>query len=407
MNTPAPPLADLSDPRSFADGFPHETFTWLRANAPVWWHEPTAATPDGEGFWVVSRYDDVMAVLRDPGTYSSETGGGRAYGGTAIKDEPQVGELLNVTDDPKHRRLRALVNSGFTPRAIDALADDIRGRLCLLLDRIPAGEPFEVVSALASELPLQVICSILGVPQDDRAMLCDWMDQGIASGSGSIIAPEFLRKLRHYGTALIETKRLEPADDILSTVVHARSDTDGTALTDRELLGFFALLFPAGAETTRSAIAGAVHAFAERPDQFDRLRADPSLAGAGAEEVVRWTTPSVYKRRTATGDTTLSGEAIRAGDKVVFWEMSANRDDRVFVDPFTFDIARSPNPHVGFGWGVHFCLGAHLARLELRATLEELAARYERFEIVEPVEWMPNNRLFGLRRLTVRAMPRR
>lgn len=395
---------DLSDPRSFADGFPHEFFTWLRANAPVWWHEPTDVTPDGEGFWVVSSYDAVMAVLRDPETYSSETGGTRRYGGTAIKDERQIGELLNLTDDPKHRRMRALVNSGFTPRAIEALAHDVRARLRDLLDRCPVGEPFEFVSAVASELPLQVICSILGVPQADRAMLCHWMDQGIAAGSTSIIAPEYSRQLREYGIALIDDKRRNPADDVLSTVVHARLDTDGTGLTDRELLGFFALLFPAGAETTRSAIAGAVQVFIDHPDQFALLKADPGLAPTAVEEIVRWTTPSVYKRRTATRDTSLAGVSIAAGDKVVFWEMSANRDEAVFDRPFEVDLRRSPNPHVGFGWGVHFCLGAHLARLELRATLEELAARYSGFEAAGPFEWMPNNRLFGLRRLTVRAL---
>jgi cytochrome P450 len=403
----APPHAvDLSDPRSFAGGFPHDMFTWLRAHAPVWWHEPTAVTPDGEGFWVVSSYEHVMAVLRDPDTYSSETGGGRVHGGTAIKDERQIGELLNLTDDPKHRRMRSLVNAGFTPRAIEALGADIRGRLADLLDRCPVGEPFEFVSAVASELPLQVICSILGIPQDDRRLLCDWMDRGIETASGSIIAPEYSARLREYGIQLIAAKRREPADDVLSTVVHARSDDDGSTLTDRELLGFFALLFPAGAETTRSAIAGAVKIFVDHPDQFARLQADPGLAPAAAEEVVRWTTPSVYKRRTATRDTELGGVPIRAGDKVVFWEMSANRDERVFERPFEVDLGRTPNPHVGFGWGVHFCLGAHLARLELRTTLEELAARYDGFEAAGPYEWMPNNRLFGLRRLPVRALAR-
>ncbi len=400
------PAVDLSDHASFRDGFPHEFFTWLRDHAPVWWHEPTPVTPDGEGFWVVSRYDHVMAVLRDPDTYSSERGGTRQHGGTAIKDERQIGELLNLTDDPKHRRLRALVNSGFTPRAIEALATDVRVRVRDLLDRCPMGEPFEFVSAVAGELPLQMICSILGVPQADRNLLCDWMDRGLAAGSTSIIAPEFSHKLREYGMALIEEKRRNPADDILSTVVHARSEEDGSALSDRELLGFFALLFPAGAETTRSAIAGAVKVFIDHPDQYELLKADPGLAATATEEIVRWTTPSVYKRRTATRGTMLAGQAIAAGDKVVFWEMSANRDERVFDRPFVVDLTRSPNPHIGFGWGVHFCLGAHLARMELRTTLEELVTRYDGFEAAGSFEWMPNNRLFGLRSLTIRARPR-
>ena len=190
----------------------------------------------------------------------------------------------------------------------------------------------------------------------------------------------------------------------MSTIVHARLD-DGSRLTDRELTAFFALLFPAGAETTRSAIAGGIKAFIEYPDQYARLRHDPALIGTAVEEIVRWTTPSVYKRRTASCDTEIAGRPIKAGDKVTVWEMSANRDERVFEEPYTFDVGRHPNPHVGFGFGIHFCLGASLARLELRVALEELTRRYLRFEATGADEWMPNNRLFGLKHLPVVGRP--
>jgi cytochrome P450 len=213
--------------------------------------------------------------------------------------------------------------------------------------------------------------------------------------------------LSHYGRKLIERKRREPADDILTAIVHASLEDGSPQLDDRELRGFFDLLFPAGAETTRSAIAGTLLALIENPEELARLRAEPNLTKTFVEEAVRWTSPSVYKRRTATCDTELRGRRIRRGQKVTLWEMSANRDEDAFVDPFRFDVGRDPNDHVGFGLGVHFCLGANLARLELRVMFEELLARFERFERAGELGWTNNNRLVGLSSFPVRAVPRR
>ena len=395
---------DLSDDETFRHGFPHEHFAWLRRHDAVHWHHPTARTPDGEGFWVVSRHADVLAVLRDPVTFSSDRGGIRQRGGTAIKDEATAGNMLNQTDDPQHHRLRTLVNRGFTPRAIARLGSDLRSRADGLLGAV-GNEPFDVVQAFARELPAQAICLVLGVPESDRPTLLDWLDAGIEDDSPSILSAEAMRHIRDYATGLIADKRARPDDGIMSTIVHARYEPGGTGLSDRELISFFALLFPAGAETTRSAIAGAVKAFIDHPEQYDRLRRSPELMTTAVEEVVRWTTPSVYKRRTASHDVELAGTTIRAGDKVTIWELSANRDDRAFTDPFRFDVARDPNPHVGFGWGVHFCLGASLARLELRIALEALLDRYRGFEPAGMHEWTANNRLFGLKQLPVRGLP--
>jgi cytochrome P450 len=400
-----PPVAvDLSDGESFRAGFPHDHFAWLRANDPVHWHAPTARTPDGEGFWVVSRHADVMAVLRDPVVFSSDRGRGlRERGGTGIKDERSAGTMLNMTDDPQHHRLRSLVNRGFTPKAVAELEGELRRRTRLLLDAV-GHQPFDAVHGFARELPAQAICIVLGIPESDRRDLLDWLDAGIEADSASIVSAEATTRLREYAAGLIADKRARPDGGIMSTIVHARLD-DGSHLTDRELTAFFALLFPAGAETTRSAIAGGVLAFVEHPDEYDRLRHDPSLAVTAVEELVRWTTPSVYKRRTASRDVALAGVPIAAGDKVTIWEMSANRDEDVFEEPFRFDIGRRPNPHVGFGFGVHFCLGASLARLEMRIALEELVARFARFEPAGAYSWTPNNRLFGLTHLPVTGRP--
>jgi len=401
MNTP---FVDLSDDQSFADGFPHAFFTWLRANDPVFWHEPTPVTPDGEGFWVVSRYDDVDAIVMDPSIFSSDKAGDRTGGGTAIKDESSAGKVLNQTDDPHHRRLRELVNRGFTVKAIAALEDDLRARTKRLLNSVEAGEEFNFAQRISREIPTQAICIVLGVPEEDRLGLCDSIDRGIEAQSDHIIAPEYFRELHRYAQSLIEEKRARPRDDIFSAIVHAKFTADGSTLTDHELRSFFSLLFPAGAETTTRAISGATLAFLEHPDQWRRLRSEPALMKIAVEEIVRWTTPSVYKRRTATDDVQVKDKTIREGDKVTVWEMSANRDERMFDHPFEFDIARSPNKHIGFGAGVHFCLGASLARLELKIVFEELLDSGLDFELIGEPRWVPNNRLVGLKTLPVRAI---
>jgi cytochrome P450 len=403
MNAGGGQSVDLSDDETFRAGFPHERFRWLRDHEPVSWHAPTARTPDGEGFWVVSRHADISTVLRDAATFSSDRGGIRERGGTAIKDERTAGVMLNQTDDPQHQRLRALVNRGFTTRAVAALTGELRRRGAAMLDAA-GDEPFDFVQGFARELPSQAICLVLGVPAADQPELLDWLDSGIEDNSPSILSADAMRRIKGYAVELIADKRAHPDAGIMSTIVHARDD-DGSQLSDEELIAFFALLFPAGAETTRSALAGGVDAFADHPSELDRLRADPSLLPLAIEEIVRWTTPSVYKRRTASRDVDLAGVKIAAGDKVTIWEMSGNRDDRVFTDPFRFDVGRSPNPHLGFGWGAHFCLGASLARLEIRVTLELLMERVKQVERTGPIAWMPNNRLFGLKALPVHLVP--
>jgi len=396
---------DLSDNATFALGFPHEHFTWVREHAPVYWHEPTAVTPDGEGFWVMSRHEDAMAIMLDPATFSSDKGGSRMAGGTGLHDEYQAGKFLNWTDDPRHKRLRSLVNKGFTNRAIHQLEAELRRRAVALIEALPENEPFDFVERFSRDLPLQAICLLLGVPQEDRARLAAWVDAGVAAPTPEIIAREYALQLRDYGARLIAEKRKNPADDIMSTIIGARLEpeedgSDGGPLTDNELLNFFMLLFPAGAETTRSAIGGGLRALMQDAEQLERLRA-AGIDGmrTAIDEILRWTTPTIHKRRTATRDVSFKGHRIEAGDKVTYWEMSANRDAAVFDDPFRFDIARSPNRHIAFGFGVHVCLGASLARMEMRLAFTELLARIEAFTPEGPIDWMPSNRLLGIRHM--------
>lgn len=394
---------DLSDNRTFAGGFPHAHFTWSRAHAPIYWHEPTPHCPAGEGFWVMTRHAAAMAIINDPQTFSSDTGGNRIGGGTGLNDDRQAGAMMIWMDDPRHKRFRALVNKGFSARAILALESELRRRAVALIDAFPENEPFDFVASFSRDLPLQAICLLLGVPQEDRAQLAEWVDAGIADPSDGIISRQYARKLRDYGFKLIKAKRSNLTDDVLSTIIKARLEPgegghEGGSLTDVELVNFFMLLFAAGAETTRSAIGGGLSVLMDHPEQMQALRsADAATLRVALEEILRWTTPTIYKRRTATRDVDFEGHKIKEGDKVTYWEMSANRDERIFDAPFRFDCRRQPNLHLSFGFGAHVCLGASLARLEMRIAFQELLTRIGTFKSEGPVEWMPSNRLLGIR----------
>jgi|SRR5581483_2957253 len=390
---------DLTDLDNFAEGFPHDIFQRHRAEAPVWWHEPSEHTPGGEGFWSVATYADVLHVLKDPITYSSETGGARQYGGTLIEDIPVAGVVLNMMDDPRHGRIRRLVSKGLTPQTVRRLEAELRRRAGVLLDAVPDGELIDFLVEVAAELPMQMICMLLGAPEEDRYALFAAVEPGFDIRKGDARSGAWPKTdMFGYIKDLIAAKRERPTDDMLSAVVHARlEDEDPPTLTDDELLLFFSLLFAAGSETTRNAIAGGLAALIDNPDQLAALRADNSLMATAIEEVLRWTTPSPSKRRTATRSVELGGHEVAAGDKVVIWEGSANRDERVFTDSMSFDLRRDPNPHLGFGHGVHFCLGANLARLEIRVLYEELFARFSAIESAGPIEWTRSNRHTGVR----------
>jgi cytochrome P450 len=399
---------DFTDLDNFADGFPHALFDVHRREAPVYWHQPTDNTPDGEGFWSVATHPETLEVLRDPVTYSSVTGGGRAFGGTLLQDLAIAGQVLNMMDDPRHSQIRRLVSSGLTPRMIRLVQDDLRARTRRLLDGVVPGEPFDFLVDIATELPMQMICILLGVPESERHWLFEAIEPQFDFGGSrkaslsQLSVEEAGSRMYSYGQELIAAKRAEPTDDMLSVVANAMlDDANAPAMSDLELYLFFSLLFSAGAETTRNAVGGGLLALAEHPAQMRALREDFDLLPTAVEEIVRWTSPSPSKRRTATRDVNLGGQSVEAGQKVQIWEGSANRDACVFDRADEFDITRKPNPHLGFGQGVHYCLGANLARLELRVLYEELLTRFGVVRLVEPVEWTRSNRHTGIRHLIV------
>jgi cytochrome P450 len=291
---------------------------------------------------------------------------------------------------------------------IRLVEDDLRARTCRLLDAVVPGEPFDFLVDIAAELPMQMICILLGVPESERHWLFEAIEPQFDFGGSrkaslaQMSVEEAGSRMYAYGQELIAAKRGEPTDDMLSVVANATlDDADATAMSDLELYLFFSLLFSAGAETTRNAVAGGLLALAEHPDQLRTLREDFETLPIAIEEMVRWTSPSPSKRRTATRTVTLGEASVEAGQKVQIWEGSANRDASVFDGADEFDIARKPNPHLGFGQGVHYCLGANLARLELRVLFEELFSRFHEVRVTRPVEWTRSNRHTGIRHMVV------
>jgi cholest-4-en-3-one 26-monooxygenase len=402
---------DLLDRDAFLAGPPHEWFTFLRQNAPVYKHPE----PEGPGFWVITKYDDVVAVNRNAGVFSSDQKKGGVVGlEDIINTEPNnpfaaaddAPSLMLTMDPPEHTRYRKLVNKGFTPRMINALEAQIRETTARIIDEAVAKGEVDYVIDVAAELPLQVIADLLGVPQEDRHNLFEWSNQMIAGGDD----PEYMVDQETIGGAyvgmfmyaqqLADARKKEPKDDIVTTLLNA--EVDGHNLSEMDFNMFFLLLAVAGNETTRNALSHGMNAFLENPDQYRELVDDQSLVNTATEEVLRWASPVMYFRRNATSDIELHGQQIKEGDKVSIWYASANRDEDHFEDPFRFDIRRDPNPHIAFGGGgPHFCLGASLARMEIRVLLEEMSQRAPKITPLGPPDRLRSNFIGGIKHLPV------
>ena len=390
---------DLCDRSLFRAGPPYEVFRELREEEPV----AFLPEPDGPGFWGVFRYDDVVEVSRHPQQFASAPA-------VFIQDPPDASvtqELLINQDPPRHTKLRKLVNRGFTPRQISALEPHLRDIVVGLLDRASEMGSFDLVHDLAVEVPLQVIAELVGVPHEDRHKVFAWTERMMSNDDDDqdamhADAQVAIAEMFGYADQLIESRIGGDGSDLLSVLL--RADVDGDALSQFEVDVFFMLLMNAGSETTRNLITGGTLALFEHPDQRALLAERPDLLSGAIEEMLRWVTPVMHFRRTAQEDLEIAGQPIAAGDKVVMWYTSANRDEAQFPEADTFDVTRTPNEHVAFGaGGPHFCLGASLARLETRILFEEMLARMPTLaQAGDPVR-LKSNFINGIKSLPVRV----
>jgi len=397
------PDIDLADPDVFVAGTPHHWFRRLRDEAPVYFHPE----PGGPGFFCITRYEDLKHVSRQPRLFSS------ALGGTTLQDVPESempmlrAILLNM-DPPQHVKFRRVVQRAFTARRIEAIRPAVRQRARRIVDAVAEKGECEFVADIAARLPLDVICDLMGVPENDRNGLFELSNRLIgfddpeyqtSQEDAKIASAEMFTYAFHRAARVLAN----PGDDLVSQLLTA--EVEGHKLSEVEFASFFLLLVIAGNETTRTVTSWGVHALIEHPDQRRRLLRDPSLLPVAVEEILRFTPPVHYMRRTATQDTEVAGQPIPAGAKLALWYPSANRDERVFDDPDRFDIGRRPNPHLSFGIGEHFCLGAHLARLELQEVFAALLRRIPDPELAAPPRRLRSNFVNGCKSMHLRFDP--
>jgi cytochrome P450 family 142 subfamily A polypeptide 1 len=371
---------------------PHDSFAWMRANAPVYW--------DGSR-WGVTRYDDLKAVSKDPATFSNAQG---------IRPDSGPLSMMIDMDDPEHFRRRKLVNKGYTPRRVRERETEVREACNDIIDAVSERGECDFVTDIAAWLPLIMIANDLGVAPEDRAQLLEWSDAMLSALTGH---PESLEPAtiafmgyREYAERVIADRTENPKDDLMSVLCHA--EVDGDRLDHEAIIDESLLILIGGDETTRHVISGGAYQLLANHDQWERVQADPGVLTTGLEEMLRWVSPIKNMNRTATTDVVLNGQQIKAGDNVLLLYPSANRDEDVFEDPFRFDVERTPNDHVAFGFGTHFCLGNSLARLELKVMFEELLVRLPDLELVggEEPGYRGANFVSGYEHMPVRFTPR-
>ena len=395
---------ELIDPAYYAEyGYPHDAFTRLRAERPVSWYDRSDVP-----FWALMRHEDIVTVSRQPDLFIS---GPRFQLFPGTDDQVNSNTIISM-DPPRHGVYRQLISRRFTPRALAGVGRELERVAAEIVDELVAsedGEACDFVDQVAAPLPIAVISNLLGLPGEDWRLLYRWTNEVVGAvdpeyrGEGETATETRVRaseELFDYFAALAEQRRRAPRDDLVTVLAQAR--VEGEPLSPDDLLAYYLILVAAGNETTRNATSSGLLAFAENPAEWERLRRFPSLLPTAVEEVLRWTTPVIQMARTATRDTEVGGQQIRAGETVAMFYASANRDEAVFEDPFRFRIDRAPNRHLAFGIGEHFCLGAHLARLELKAAFRLLSQRIAEFEITGPVERLHSSSVGGVKRLPIR-----
>ena len=424
-----PRTLDLADASLFANDEAHAVLKWLRDNEPVHWNPGEG---DYNGFWSLTKYDDIMYVSRHPEKYISSKGiAGPGLTAEAFQrltglnpdlaaQTAQQGNVSIITmDPPRHVQVRRLVNKGFTPRAVNVMEPAIRRVANEILDKIGNRGECDFVTEVASQLPLAVICGLMGLEEKDWPLMFDLTNRVLGSGDpeyqtdvdaekGSIEAQRKtagigrMGMIQFFGEQLAQ-RRAHPGDDIISILLE--SEIEGEKLSELDILAFCFLLILAGNETTRNAISGGMLVLSQNPGEKKRLLDDMTLIDSAVEEIVRWTSPLHHMARAATQDDVIGDKQIKAGDRVLMWYPSANRDEDYFTDPYTFDITRSPNEHLAFGIGEHFCLGAGFAKKEIKVMFEELFRRFPDIEVSAPPERLLSNFLNGIKHLPVTYTP--
>jgi cytochrome P450 len=395
---------DIYSPESYTSGIPHEEFAWLRANAPVYWHQH----PQGGGYWVVSRHADVVTVSRDFKTYSAEQG--------FVMVDDMDDDILQMVrnqllgmDPPRHAPLRRAVITRFTSKRLAALEPQVREIARGIMERAGAMDELNFVEDLAGDLPTAVICSLLDIPEDMWPQIRRWSDLCTSASDPDLGGtPEEVNQasieMGTYGFQLACERKDKGGDDLISLLIN--QEVDGEKVTEAEFASLFVQIAVAGNETTRGLISSGLYLLAKHPEAYRELEANPELLPSAVEEMLRWTCPLHYFRRTATCETELAGQVIAAGDRVVMLYSSANFDENVFIKPMDFDIHRNPNPHLAFGYGIHLCLGANLARMEARLFLEEFFRKFRGLELTGEPTYICSNLVHGYKEMPARLLAR-
>ncbi|QUQ67497.1 cytochrome P450 [Kutzneria sp. CA-103260] len=405
-------MPDIYNPQAYASGIPYDTYAKMRIEEPISWQDepPLPTSPAGPGFWAVMRYGDARFVCRNPDIYSA------SLGGTQLRDPdpadlPYLRSMLLNMDPPTHNKYRKVVSRTFSPANLAGFDRFVADRVATLLEPLRGREVCDVVTELTDEVSLSTLTHVLGVPATDRKFFFDWANRIIGYHDDEYVQPDAppalvdqrrpseLTDMMEYARSLAEYRRRNPGDDLLSALVH--TEVEGRRLTDAEFENFFFLLAVAGNDTTRSALPGALIAFMDHPNQYALLRAEPQLIDTAVEECLRYAPPVIHFRRTATVDTTLGEVAISAGDKVVFFYPSANRDPEAFDAPDEFDIRRTGNAHLSFGHGPHVCVAAALARIQMKHVLGSISQAFADIRPAGPPDRLLSNFVAGIKHLPI------
>ena len=408
-------ITDLINASAYGqNGVPHDLWTHLRKESPVYWYAQRGHTP----FWAITKHEDIMEVSSQPDIFSNEAGGIIVLNEAQIQSFIEGGsgsplaqmKTIITMDPPEHRSYRKVASGYFTPRGVTNLDEIVKSSAAAIFDELPDEGEVDFIETIAQKHPLRVLATILGINEEQEERLLV-ITQELFGGED----PDMQRKGEDREAArkelgmefymlfdeIIKDRRACPRDDLATMLANAEL-SDGCPLGQLETLGYYLIVFTAGHDTTRNALSGAISAFLDHPDQFERLRQDPSLSKSAVDEIVRWTTPVNYMKRQAVQDYELRGQKIKAGEELALFYCSANRDEDVFEDPFTFDIGRSPNRHLGFGWAEHYCLGAHLAKASMKALTEEMVRRIEWMEPNGERTFISSNFVVGLKTLPVK-----